>query len=62
MKNNKGFMLAEVVVTSTIILTALISFYTTFNNLYRRYEIHTKYYDIDGVYAIKELGNVLSKL
>lgn len=59
MKNNKGFMLAEVVITSTIVLTALITFYTTFNKLYKRYEIHSTYYDIDGVYAIKQIANIL---
>ena len=52
--NNKGFMLAEVVITSTVVLTSLISLYVTFNKLYKNYEIRSKYYDIDGYYATKE--------
>ena len=61
MKNNKGFMLAEVVVTSTIILTSLMSLYVTFNKLYKNYEIRSKYFDIDGVYAIKAVINTKLK-
>ena len=53
MKNNKGFMLAEAVITSTIVLTTLIGLYTTFSRLYNLYNIRTTYFDIDGVYAIK---------
>ena len=59
--NNKGFMLAEVVITSTIVLTSLISLYVTFNKLYKNYEIRSRYYDIDGYYAIKEIINLLIK-
>ena len=59
MKNNKGFMLAEVVVTSTIVLTALIGLYVTFNKLYNNYNIRMTYYDIDGIYAIKNMTNIL---
>lgn len=53
MKNNKGFMLAEAVITSTIVLTTLIGLYATFSRLYNLYNIRTTYFDIDGVYAIK---------
>lgn len=53
MKNNKGFMLAEAVITSTIVLTTLIGLYRTFSRLYNLYNIRTTYSDIDGVYAIK---------
>ena len=59
MKNNKGFMLAEVVVTSTVILTSLISLYITFNKLYKNYEIRSRYYDIDGYYVTKEIIELL---
>ena len=33
MKNNKGFMLAEVIITATVIITALVSLYATYNSL-----------------------------
>lgn len=54
-KNNKGFMLAEVVVSATIVLTALVTLYASFTRLYSLYEIRKTYYDIDGVYAMKGL-------
>ena len=53
MKNNKGFMLAEAVITSTVVLTTLIGLYATFTKLYNAYNIRTTYFDIDGMYAIK---------
>lgn len=53
MKNNKGFMLAEAVITSTVVLTTLIGLYATFTKLYNAYNIRTTYFDIDGIYAIK---------
>ena len=52
-------MLAEVVVTSTVVLAALISLYVTFNKLYKNYEIRSRYYDIDGYYATKEIIELL---
>lgn len=61
MKNSKGFMLAEVIITSTVIITALIGLYTTFNKIYNKYNIRNSYYDIDGVYAIKGMINHLIK-
>lgn len=58
-KNNKGFMLAEVVITSTIVLTTMVSLYATFNKLYNIYKIRESYYNIDGMYAIKGVVNNL---
>lgn len=52
-KNNKGFMLAEVVITSTIIITAMIGLYSSFQKLYATYNTRNNYYNIDGVYATK---------
>ncbi len=52
-------MLAEVVVTSTVVLTTLIGLYITFNKLYKNYNIRSAYYDIDGVYAIKNMNSIL---
>lgn len=53
-KNNKGFMLAEVVVTSTLLLTIMVSLFFTFNKIYVRYERLTTYKNIDGFYAIDD--------
>ena len=58
-KNNKGFMLVEVIITSTVILTGMVGLYTTFNKLYKNYNIRSTYYNIDGIYATKEMFNNL---
>lgn len=52
-KNNKGFMLIEAIVTSTIIVTAMIGLYASFNKLYVNYNSKNQYYSIDAVYATK---------
>ena len=52
-KNNKGFMLVEVIVTSVVIATAMISLYSTFNRLYTSYNRNISYYNIDAIYATK---------
>lgn len=54
-KNNKGFMLAEVVITSTVVMTAMISLYFTFNKIYKRYNTLLTYKNIDGMYAIESM-------
>ena len=46
-------MLAEAIITSTIVLTTLVGLYANFMKLYNVYKIRDTYYDIDGVYAIK---------
>ena len=56
-KNNKGFMLAEVVVTSTVLLTAMISLFFTFNKLYTKYETLKTYKDINGYYILDDIIN-----
>ena len=60
-KNNKGFMLAEVVITSTVVMTAMISLYFTFNKIYARYNTLTTYKNVDGMYAIENIiDNMIS--
>lgn len=58
-KNNKGFMLAEVVVTSTLLLVIMISLFYTFNRIYIRYNEITKYKNIDGMYLLDNLTEYL---
>lgn len=48
-------MLAEAIITSTIVLTTLVGLYANFMKLYNVYKIRDTYYDIDGVYAIKNV-------
>ena len=56
-KNNKGFMLIEVIVTSTIVMVSMIALYTTFNKIYNNYRIKNTYYNLDAVYITKEIIN-----
>ena len=58
-KNNKGFMLVEVIITSTVILTGMILFYSSFNSLFSKYKEREVYHDIDAFYATKEMINAL---
>lgn len=60
-KNNKGFMLIEVIVTSTIVVTTMIALYTSFNKLYNNYRTKNSYYNQNGLYAIKETINAMTK-
>lgn len=48
--NNKGFMMAEVVVVSVIICTILVTLYTGINRVSNAYNIRNKYYDINALY------------
>lgn len=58
-KNNKGFMLAEAVVSGTVIITSMIILYSTFNNLYAKYKEKNNYYNIDAIYATEEMIDYL---
>ena len=53
--NNKGFMLIEVIITSTIVVTSMVFLYTSFSRLYNNFKSKTSYYHIDTSYASKEI-------
>lgn len=53
--NNKGFMLIEVIVTSTVVLTSMLVLYSSFSKLYNNFKVKNAYYDADGVYVAEEL-------
>lgn len=50
--NNKGFMMAELVVVSSIIIIALTSFYVSYNKIITSYNKTLNYYDIGTVYRL----------
>ncbi len=54
-KNNKGFMLIELIITSTVVVTAMIALYASFNRIYSLYKTRNNYYNINGIYASKEI-------
>lgn len=60
-RNNKGFMLVEVIVTSTIVVTTMILLYSSFNKLSNNYKTKNSYYNLDATYATKEMINSILK-
>lgn len=52
-KNREGFMLAEAIITSVVIATAMIGLYTVFNRLYTSYKTRSTYYNVDAIYSAK---------
>jgi len=50
--NNKGFMMAEVVVVSSIILVALTGLYTSYNKIFSIYKQRVSYYDVATLYDL----------
>ena len=51
--NNKGFMLIEVIITSTIVVTSMVFLYTSFSRLYNNFKTKSSYYHMDTSYASK---------
>lgn len=51
--NNKGFMMAEVVVVSAIVLAALTGLYISYNKIYMVYRNRIDYYDTVALYRLE---------
>lgn len=61
--NNKGFMMAEVVVVASIVLVTLVGFYTSYNKIISIYNQRIKYYDVTTLYKLANIReNHLSEL
>ena len=56
---NKGFMLIETLIASTIILGALVFLFIQFSNVKRSYDNSFKYNTIEGLYNGKVISNFL---
>ena len=52
MMNNKGFMMAEVVVVSAIVLVTLVAMYTSYNKIFTLYNQRLNYYDVTTLYEL----------
>lgn len=59
--NNKGFMLLETLIVSTVILSTLIFLYVQFVNIKKNYEISFRYNTIPGLYMTKGVGEFLTE-
>ena len=57
--NKKGFMMAEVIITCSIVVIALVSLFTSYNKTYLRYKERRNYYNIDNAYACNYLKEEL---
>lgn len=57
--NNKGFMMAEVVVVSAIILVTLTGLYTSYNKVYGVYKTRLSYYDAVTLYKLSYYRDIL---
>lgn len=51
--NNKGFMMAEVIIVSAIMITTMVGLYAGFNRVYSTYNERNTFYSSDGIYALK---------
>lgn len=57
--NNKGFMLAEIIIVSAILATALVGLFATFSRTYLEYEKRNDYNHVDAIYVSRGLVNTL---
>ena len=53
--NNKGFMMAEVVVVASIVIVTLVGFYTSYNKIISLYNQRVDYYDVDTLYRLAKV-------
>lgn len=59
--NNKGFMLLETLIVSTVILSTLVFLYIQFVNVKSSYEVSFRYNTIPGLYMTKEISTFLTE-
>lgn len=50
--NRKGFMMAEVIVVSAIILMAMATYYVSYNKMISLYNQRLNYYDVASLYKL----------
>lgn len=53
--NKKGFMMAEVIVVSSIVLITLTSLYMSYNKIYSTYKKRINYYDVSIIYDLDKI-------
>lgn len=60
--NKKGFMLAEIIIVSVILATALVSLFATFCKIFLEYEKRSVYESVDAIYASRGMAKYYSDL
>lgn len=59
--NKKGFMMAELVVVSAIVLVTLVAMYTSYNKIYSAYKTRLGYYDVTTLYRLGYYRDILKE-
>ena len=57
--NKKGFMMAEVVVVSAVVLIFLATIYVSYNQIYSKYKSRVSYYDAVSLYQLSYFRDAL---
>lgn len=60
--NNKGYMLAEVVVSASLIAVVLVTLFIGLNRASSSYEKRNRYHDIDAMQVSMEINDMLKRL
>ncbi len=58
-KNNKGFMLVEVIVITVIVISIMTGLYMAFIKIYDAYEQKNMYTSVDAIYALSSIEDTL---
>lgn len=59
--NKKGFMLAEVVISASVVAVVLVTMYIGINRMTAAYDKRSRYYDIDAQQVAMEINDVIEK-
>ena len=57
--NRKGFMLAEVVVSASVVAVVLVTMYIGINRMTAAYDKRNRYYDLDAQQVAMEVNDAL---
>lgn len=58
-KDNRGFMLVEVIVVTVVVATIMTSLFLVFNRLYNAYDKKSTYTSLDAIYALSMIKNYM---
>ena len=58
--NNKGFVITEVLILSTVILGVLTLMYVQFKSVNRSYQYSFKYDTVEGLYLANNIVNYIN--
>lgn len=59
--NRKGFMMVEVIITSSVVAVVLITLYIGISRINNAYNKRNKYYDLDSQQVAMEINNLLRR-